>query len=533
LKKKAPIIKQLPPMSNINWKEIPLVRVCLFFMFGIAIAAQVPAELTMYGWPTIGLLFAATVGSHLQVRVSNKWVPVILMHSMFAALGMGMFWVADETRANNALTTASASTEYVVTIKSLPRFNEKGARYEAKVQSQGGQVVRGGALVHMPAGADTLAYGSTVQVSGKTYPIQPADTAQTSMASYWASKHITHRIIAASATQVEPAPWYSLSVLSNRLLLKSVAIIDQRLPDTEERAVVKALVLGYSLDIDNDLKNAYRATGASHILAVSGMHIGLLFMFLQFLLEKIPVRSRRWKIGCWIFLMVVIWVFALVAGAGGSVLRAALMFSLFSFGKLLQRFQNGYNLMAASALFLLLNDPFLLFDLGFQLSYSAVLGLMAFYTPFYKMVWVKGYILDKTWQMTVAGIAAQLGTLPLLLMHCGDIPAYFLLSGLIAIPVSSLTLLLGFAFLGLGALGVFTCLIDYLLFAGAWLMNANIRIVESLPFHLISFGQISILQTVLLSSAIIIAAFAIREKQLKLWNMALACFCATVLIGVI
>mgnify|MGYP001169641341 CR=1 FL=1 len=166
----------------------------------------------------------------------------------------------------------------------------------------------------------------------------------------------------------------------NRLL----SILKQAQLKGDEFAVASALLVGYTDKLDADLLSAYSQTGAMHILSVSGLHVGIVFVVLNTLLLFLD----RFKYGLIVKALILIfflWIYAFISGLSPSVIRSAIMFSFIAYGKSLKKNSTIYNTLAASALLMLLYDPFYLFDVGFQLSYLAVIGIVAI-QPLYSSI---------------------------------------------------------------------------------------------------------------------------------------------------
>ncbi|WP_084147230.1 ComEC/Rec2 family competence protein [Thermonema rossianum] len=213
----------------------------------------------------------------------------------------------------------------------------------------------------------------------------------------------------------------------------------------QHAGVLLALSLGDKSLLRQDIKQLYADTGASHVLAVSGLHVGILFLLMQWLWQ--PGQRPAWR---WLFLLTtlpLLWGYALLTGASPSVLRASLMFSLFSVASCLNRTTNAYNTLALSAFLLLLWNPLLLFHLSFQLSYLAVLGILFFYPRLSKLWQPRFLILKKGYELLCVSVAAQLTTLPLTLLYFRQFPLSSLASSLLVVPPAPFLLL---ASLGLG-----------------------------------------------------------------------------------
>ena len=210
----------------------------------------------------------------------------------------------------------------------------------------------------------------------------------------------------------------------------------------DQYAIASALILGSKDELDFEVKQAYATAGAMHVLAVSGLHVGIIFLILNTLLSILDT-SKKGRVVKAIILLIVLWSYAFITGISPSVLRAATMFSFVITGTVLNRKSSIYNTLAASAFFLLIINPNLLFEVGFQLSYIAVLGIVYLQPLIYKRIYTRWWLLDKVWAITAVSIAAQIATLPLTLYYFNQFPTYFMLSNLLVIPSAVVILSLG------------------------------------------------------------------------------------------
>lgn len=202
---------------------------------------------------------------------------------------------------------------------------------------------------------------------------------------------------------------------------------------TDERAIIQALVLGEKRDIDKELYNEYAAAGAVHILAVSGLHVGILYIILAFLFRPL----MRWKYGKLlqsILIVLLLWGFAILSGLSPSVTRAVTMFSFFALAKLLNRETNGINTLFLSFLTLLIINPLWLFQVGFQLSYLAVFFIVWLQPHLFKIGYSKYWVLRKSWAIISVTICAQIGVLPLSLYYFHQFPGLFLITNIVVLP---------------------------------------------------------------------------------------------------
>ncbi|MCH7399291.1 competence protein ComEC family protein [Belliella sp. DSM 107340] len=222
--------------------------------------------------------------------------------------------------------------------------------------------------------------------------------------------------------------------------------MDSLIIDSHANQVAKALLLGQKKNLEKEINEAYVTAGAMHVLAVSGLHVGIIYGFF-FLFIK-PFRLKIWKRVIYLsFIIILIWVYALLTGMSPSVMRAATMFSLMALAQMKSRNPSIFNAIALSALILLLYDPFLIYSVGFQLSYLALTGILLIQPILVKLWDPKSKIVDYVWQISTVGIAAQLMTFPISAYYFHVFPTYFILSNLIVIPGAFLIMAFGVPFM--------------------------------------------------------------------------------------
>jgi competence protein ComEC len=214
--------------------------------------------------------------------------------------------------------------------------------------------------------------------------------------------------------------------------------LENYIPNKESLGIAQALLIGYRAELDKEILQAYSDTGLVHIIAISGMHLGMIYGLCMLLLGWMDKLSLKWVKT--IIILCIIWGFTLITGAGPSITRAAVMFSCLLLGNMLQRKTEPINNLAAAALLLLLYDPNMLYDVGFQLSFAAVLSIMIFYPMIFRWFWCSNQLIKYLWSLIAVTLAAQILTTPIAIYHFHQFPNYFLFANLIAIPLSGLIL---------------------------------------------------------------------------------------------
>ena len=311
-------------------------------------------------------------------------------------------------------------------------------------------------------------------------------------------------------------PIYSLAF---KIRKRFVDILEQHLDTPDELAVGSALIVGYKDSMTEEINKAYMQTGAIHILAVSGLHVGMLLEFMMFLFSFFAFKSKLsnvFKLAVYLF---VIWGFALITGASPSVMRAATMISFFLLGQVINSKGNTYNTLVASAVFLICLNPYIIADIGFQLSYLAVIGIIYFYKKIYGLWYIENIVGNYLWKLTAIAIAAQVSTLPLSIFYFHQFPNYFFLSSIIAVPGAGVILFLGIILLIFSWLTPVANFIGTMLYGVIWGINAIIYFIQSLPFNLITGLWISGIMMFLLYAWITSLSISLEHKKSK-WFMA-------------
>ena len=257
-----------------------------------------------------------------------------------------------------------------------------------------------------------------------------------------------------------------------------------------ELAIINALLLGQRQDISKETYTNYTNSGAIHILAVSGLHVGILLILLNFILKPLE-RFKHGKRVKTFLLVSLLWSFALIAGLSASVTRAVTMFSIVTIALNLKRPTNIYNTLAVSIFIILLFKPLFLFDVGFQLSYLAVFAIVLIDPYLYNLWKPKFWLTDKVWHTLTITISAQFGIIPLSLYYFHQFPSLFLISNLVIVPFLGILLGFGFFVIVLASLNILPLFMANIYEYSIRLMNGFIRWIsyqEQFLFKNISFN---------------------------------------------
>lgn len=449
-------------------ENYPIVKVLLPYLLGILIAyyGDFP-EKVCWG---IG---AATLIIFLQVCLlafvkSYRWrvVQTLTMNLAFVLVGISLTNIRLHPKI--AHEELEANTDWVVRVVSEPSPREKSVKIEAEVlQNIDCKDIKAKILLYLQPTVLTeeLEYGDLLFVHTQLSRILPPCNPD----AFDNQRYMRRRGIYYTGFVREGA-WECFGhVPSNRL--KYVAqLARNRLANIyisagmsgDELDILKAILLGDDDTLDPELKASYASAGVSHILCVSGMHVGVIFMIINFLLKPLDLfRSSR--IIKTIFVMLMIWVYAHITGLAPSVTRSATMFSFVAIGQLLNRNTNVFHSLFASMFILLTINPLLIFEVGFQLSYLAVAGIVLFQPKLSAIYQCRTRIGKYFWELLTVSVAAQLGTSPISIYYFAQFPNYFMLSNLSVIALSFVVIVTGVVLLPVSLIPLVTKWLSWLL----------------------------------------------------------------------
>ncbi len=491
------------------------IQLTIFLILGILVGNQVslpaylPLGLTLIALGLLALVFlrkkrphALTFGTMvgltafsigiLAISLSNGTIAVD--HYATHDLKTVKEW---RLKVTDVLKPNRFSTPYIVQVASIDQKNASGKLLLS--------LSKDSLKNELEVDNEVVLFSTATKISA---PLNPH---QFNYKAYMAQMGITHQIRTSKGAYLVLKGAASANGRAARLR----NLIKQKLQDagfrSRELSIVQALLLGERNDLSEATYNDYKNAGAVHILAVSGLHIGILLLLLQWLLrplERLP-KGKTFKLLATVLLL---WAFAFLAGMSASVVRAVSMFSFVAYALYLNRPSNTFNILALSMFFILLAfDARLLFQVGFQMSYAAVFAIVWVYPLLQKFWSPKNFLVKKGWQLLAVSIAAQIGVLPISLFYFHQFPGLFFVSNLLIVPFLGIIL-------GMGILVILLALFDFLpAFLAktyAFLIDTMNDIIswiahqEAFIFQNISFDFVQ----VLLSYLLIIAFLATVSK---------------------
>jgi len=513
----------------LRWSPFPFVRYFIGLSIGIVVYLFVQNNidywLCLFGMALGGLaVLTFRRGSQAGLKGVPGWLALVSLG------GLLTHYRTAATDPANLIHHDGAIESYEAVVGTPAEHRTKTYRLELRLRrirtAAGWERATGRLIVYIDkAVVPTPRYGDVWLVKGAPRPIDPPlNPGEFNYKRHLAYRGIYHQqyLRPADRLVLGDDPPNPLTALAYRVNDWADAVFRRHLPHQQEFAIVKAMVLGVRDTIDPELQQAYSVAGAVHVLSVSGLHVGVLFATLSFLLAFL----KKGKQGKYVFaclMLVVLWFYALMTGFSAPVLRSAVMFSLVLVGQTIGRGHQVLNTLAASAFFILLFDPYALTTAGFQLSYLAVGGLALWHRRFYQSLTLRYRWADWLWNSTAVALVAQLVTFPLGVYYFHQFPTYFWLANPAVIPLSSLVLILAMGLLAVSwippvAVGVGVAL-DWTM----WLLNQTVGWTEKLPFSVIKPVTLDGLELGLVYGLILMGLLLLTERTRRYgWGMVLA-----------
>jgi competence protein ComEC len=520
---------------------LPFVRAVVGLAAGILLYTWLPDA---YWLPV--LLAAVGLGtvSWLLIRGSFRQAGTavgIALTGLLVALGWGVTW--QRTARNDAsnlihLTDTLRTYEGVVTTQ--PEERAKTYRVELAVRqgkwgdNRNWQPLSGRVIVYLYKAAGSLPhYGEVWLVNGPPRLIDPPfNPGEFDYKTYLSRRNIYHQqyLRPYQRRVVGSAPPSALTNLAIQVNQWADRVLTRQIGTRPEYGIVNAMILGVRDDLDPDQYRAYATAGAIHILSVSGLHVGILFLVITWLIGKVGGKrhDRVWLIA---LQLVVLWFYALVTGFSLPVLRSAAMFSMLLLANGLQRRAPTGHSLSVALFFILLYDPYALFSAGLQLSSLAVLGIGMWQSPLYQSLTFRYWLPNKLWEVTAVALVAQLVTFPLGVYYFHQFPTYFLLANPVVMVLSLVLLPLAMATLAFCWVPYLSDGLGWLVQKAAWLLNEAIGWTGRLPGAAWANLWLSPIELVLIYSLILLgAALLLSRNRDWLWPLGATALVLLVLV---
>lgn len=518
--------------------HIPFVRFLAFFLAGIVAGYLFEPNLTIYRALALccAICFLLFVLIHLidQWRVVSFYLGIFFLLGMFV-LGWMLLWKNDPKIQKSHFSHFETEALVGIVIEE-PKYTGEYLRCELKIHTgieKGKPITMTGLLLinfKVDTLIDALKYGDLIVIPANYYEISPPyNLGDFNYKTYLANNNIwhssfleNHQFKKIGEGKGNYTIQYAIT-FRHRMLRK----FEHYLTDRSVLSIASALVLGYRNDMEKEVLNVFTDTGTVHVLSVSGLHVGIVFVVFSALLFWMN-RNPKIKFVKGIVLIVLIWLYALITGFSPSVLRAAIMISFTLIAFHFVRNRNIYNTIAASALMLLFYNPKFISNIGFQLSYLAVIAIIYLYPKIRDLFAFENRVLRWIWSYSALSIAAQLITFPLVIYYFNNFPLYFLPANLFIITPATFIVYLGLALLFVPA-GLFSSLIANALQGLILFSKGTLKYLAHLPFASISGLSINSWQVFLIYVLMLSFVFALtlKKKQLLYWGIAAVILLAT------
>jgi competence protein ComEC len=494
----------------------PFLRIAIFFISGVAFCFSSNNHwLLCFGIALIALL--VFVSGYIK---KNKLLLSAGLYTLFFCLGWGVTW---QSQNKTNIPEFEEIEAYTVRVKSAVEVKPKSYKLTAEVlglrQEEHWEEGNFDLLLYFEKDSSRVpVYGDIFLIIGHPRTIEgPKNPYEFNYRDVQFKKSIFGHHFLRSGDFVflshKPKSFLMSQILSwNK---KTGEILKHITDSSENFGIAESMLTGTRDNLELEIKDAYTTTGAVHILAVSGMHVGILVMMLNFFFKPIlKTPSSRFYFG--VISTVCIWLYAVFTGFSASVVRATLMFSMFQLAGIFYLRKNSLNILAASAVVLLLVNPVWFLDVGFQLSYLAMIGIIYLYPQVYPLLTPKNWFTDHLWQVSVMSLTAQLFTTPVSLYYFHQFPNYFLLTNVLVTLGSSGVLLFGIPAVLLSGVPVINQVLATLLSWTLYFMNGLIKAIASLPYSLSTGYNVSLTEVMVLFLMILLAVWLFTEKEHKL-----------------
>lgn len=502
----------------------PFLRYVLCLIVGILLAIYHPLYISGAVTVLVGSFAAYSILFFLRLKklfIAKRYVFGLTGMLILLSLAyLNTYLATYSHHPNSILGKESEILAYTGVVTDPPVEKAKSYRLVLEVQAinrkdQWEQSKGKVAIYVSKEGYRELQYGQVLHVMGSPNLLDaPANPNEFDYKQFLSFQQIYHQQFLRQEQFEVLEIWQGSKIYAYMLGLreKMSAALVAYLKDERSIAVGKALLLGQKDQLDFETTQAYAAAGAMHVLAVSGLHVGILYSVLLLVFRGFG-KSRATRISKFLLSLVFLWGFAMLTGLSPSVMRAATMFSFVALSELSASRKNIYNTLAASAFFLLIFNPYLIMSVGFQLSYLAVIGIVSLQPLIYQVYQPSNRLSKYIWEITAVSIAAQTATFPLGLLYFHQFPTYFIFSNLLVIPLAAVILYLGLGFFFfLTFLPTISGLLAYPLVWSIKLCFEVVHFVEKLPMATISEVYLSIGETWLIF-AMIIGIFIWLEHQ--------------------
>lgn len=470
----------------------PFVSVAAFLICGIVTGTMLYGKVPFMAWFTAAIMSTVTILVAHGHCVIQSLAKLIMIAMTGAALA-----VAQRSTIGVKLTANAVSYQAVVT--SRPVVKKKSVSCDLTVIGLKNKPLLVKAYFSLDGRAKNLCIGNGVSI--KSILRKPTNFEGSSFDyrryllfhGYSATTFIFRDHWQGNAVSLK-----SLSLV-DRIRLKALVLRDRLLTryssyalSDHDYAVLSAITLGDKTAISRTLADDYSVSGASHVLALSGLHLGIIFAILTFFFSRLRLRALSLTL-----VICAIWTYVFIVGMSPSIMRSAVMLSVYSFVSLFNRNNLSLNTLALTAVALLVSNPLNLYDVSFQMSFISVLFIVLFFRPIYRLLPVRlRHIkaINAIWQMTAVSLTAQAGVAPLVALYFNRFSCYFLLTNYLVIPLATIILYAAVFLVLTAAIPILQSMVMKVLFTSVSWLNTGVHFIASWPGASIDGIRINITQ---------------------------------------
>jgi competence protein ComEC len=514
--------------------EIPFVILLIPFLLGITVRLNF-ARFEATSILLILLLALSTAFTILNISYKKfniykaRWLGGILINLILFVFGC--ISIANYSELNRPNHFSKLPAQLIITrINSEPTSKNGLIRFTAAVEqsiNKGNKTTTSGTLLVTlkDSLAQNFAYGDEVLIPANyTLVDPPFNPAEFNYKQYLANKNIYyqsflygHKYVILGHDAGSPIVAYAL-----RLRKQLIEKLKVNMHNTDAIAVASTMLLGCRADLSSDVLQAYSSTGTVYVLTVSGSQVAIIYFLLTYALSFLS-RHKYGKLLRATIIIGVLWYYALLTGFSPAICRAVLVVNMIVIGKTYNRYINTLNILAFSAFVLLLYNPFIITEVGFQLAFLAVGGLIVLRPIVYNWFKFKNKFADKLWAVCSVSIAAQIITFPLSAFYFHQFPVYFLVSNILVIIPAAIIMYTGLLYLLLPQIAFISQYLGWILEKTILIMNKGLSAIEQFPLSIINKIWLNTSEYLLLYAIIISLFYFLYDRKTWLLQLSLCC----------
>ncbi len=505
-------------------KQVPFLIIFILFVSGIILMEYTGNLFSEYNYILISLIIILSLLSIILLRLKYKLFLNILFALIIILSGMENHFLQDERNKTNHFSKIPVSkNNYFISKIISKKKTTSGTSFIVELKSiksrKNQSPVSGNLLLYTDCDYDSCRFmkGDLIQIPALFYPI----TKNKNPLAFNPKKYYhflnVHYLAFPDKLHIKMVKKGNSGLINYFSSIRNT--IKNRLNNIIENDTAKniaiSIILGDKQNLNKNILTSFSATGTRHILTVSGMHVGIIALILNFLFSFFKSQNKIFTTIRIIIILSGIWFYAFLTGGGAAVMRAAFMISLIMTGINLHRYINVLNILFGSALIILLFNPYQLFQLGFILSYSAMLSILLFYQPINSYIKPQIKLFKYLWQLISISLSAQILIFPLTLYFFHNAPVLFFLTAIIATPMAFGTIFLGFSTLFLNIFSNFPAKIIAKALE-VFILNCLdfIKYIESISFNLGKYIFIDSTDILIITFSVIAATYLSKQNKI-------------------